>query len=559
MKHINSKIIVLTTAALFLGLIILNIIVGSIIREEVLEQWKNKDLKLVQAYSKTLEAENCQSTEDFQEFIDGINSENFNYALYMEEIDGKVTAVAHTNPDRVGIVLTDEGSVSAAVDGKEFVGYYTDPVTKKMTLDVLTPVYDSTGKLQGALNIGVAVDSATMNHILSGSLVKVVVVFIVFSIVLLGVLTVGINQMVIRPVSLLSKNMERMSNYDLTAEKEYDLGNFEKRKDEIGLISSGFIHMRSNIIHLVNSIMSAADALTEHSANLSATAQEVVETGNQLSQMVGDVAKGAADQAQETAEGKDQAVSLSNMIEQVKENADMIGSSVWQAEKIKSEGISALEELISKTAVNNENSIKVQEVISETNKHTEKIKEASEQIRDIASQTNLLALNASIEAARAGDAGKGFAVVATEIGNLANQTDELTGAIEEILVLLLAKMKEAVDTMEEMKKSTEEQTVSVQETRQKFEGIAATIQKMKEDCGVLAMSTEEMEKSKNMIVEVMGSLSAIAQENAACMEEAAASVDGQTNSVGTVSESSHKVEALAKNLEMDIDKFKIEG
>ncbi|MCR5777354.1 MAG: hypothetical protein K6G84_08070 [Lachnospiraceae bacterium] len=61
-----------------------------------------------------------------------------------------------------------------------------------------------------------------------------------------------------------------------------------------------------------------------------------------------------------------------------------------------------------------------------------KINELTNVILDIAAQTNLLALNASIEAARAGEAGKGFAVVATEISQLAANSRETAGTIQEI-------------------------------------------------------------------------------------------------------------------------------
>ena len=66
----------------------------------------------------------------------------------------------------------------------------------------------------------------------------------------------------------------------------------------------------------------------------------------------------------------------------------------------------------------------------------EEIKNTMSDIIGIAEQTNLLALNASIEASRAGEQGRGFAVVADSINDLAKQTKDLVGTVNNKMDLL---------------------------------------------------------------------------------------------------------------------------
>lgn len=558
-KGLLVKIVLVVLVALAVAFTIVNYFSCSTIKKEVLEQWKSADYKLVQTYGELLQARGCRTAEDYQSFVDEINAENdLNYALFIQDTEGKVTAVAHSNKERIGLVLEDAGSIAAARDGQPYVGYYTDEVTGGLTLDVLAPVYDSENKLQGALNLGIPVDEGTMNDILSDSVIKVTVLSVVLSLILLVVLSIVIYLMIIRPIKIMGNNISKMAGYDLTRDKTGVIEKYRRRSDEIGAISNDFEAMRISITGLVGEIIAAVRELAQQADSLSEVSKRVAEMSGQLSQTVTEVANGATSQAQDTAEGQNQVARLSRLIEIVQENMDVLNGAAKDVSDIKDKGIEALETVVDNTEKNNDNSARVYEVILDTSRHMDKIKEASAQIRNIASQTNLLALNASIEAARAGEAGRGFAVVATEIGNLAGGTNELTARIEEIIQELVQKMEQAVAVINSMQESARKQTDSVTDTKNKFDLIAENIKNMEEHCSQLDESTRRMEESRNVIVGVVSNLSAISEENAACMEEAAASVEEQAKSVESVSESSHRVASLADKLTKEISKFTIE-
>jgi len=141
-------------------------------------------------------------------------------------------------------------------------------------------------------------------------------------------------------------------------------------------------------------------------------------------------------------------------------------------------------------------------------------------IDGIAFQTNILALNAAVEAARAGEQGRGFAVVASEVRALSQRT---TGAAREIKQLI----QESAETVDEGNRITE----AAQKT---MEGALNSVRQVSTVIGEISGGAQEQLLGISQINEAVTQMDSITQQNAALVEEMAASaiqLQGQAASV----------------------------
>lgn len=475
-------------------------------------------------------------------------SEEIVYALF---IDKDMKAIAHSESDRVGLDLSeDPGAISAIVEGEPYTSEYLFGEEEIPVYDLVYPVVIN-GEQVGAVNIGLSMDN--VNAAIRENMMTIVIAGVIGILVLATVLFIS-SIYAIRIINRLKEYMHYMAEGDFSVSIPEELLN---RKDEFGDISQSVSIMQNSVRDIIRDVLDKSQLVAAHSEELTATTYESTKVADEISKAIENIAAGASEQAKDTEQGFDATIELGDAVVNNTNRMEALNQLVEKVNTLKDEGLELVKDLVAKAEISNKSSKEIKEVINTTNNSAEQISVASEMIKSIAEQTNLLALNAAIEAARAGDAGRGFAVVADEIRKLAEQSNKFTGEISSIISGLIEQSAIAVEAVEELEDAINTQNISVDMTSNKFDGIADSIEEMKESINIVAEAGKEMVAKKEYIAEIMENLSSVSQEYAAVSEEASASVEEQTASMIEIANASEELSNIAEELNTQVEKFKI--
>jgi len=257
-------------------------------------------------------------------------------------------------------------------------------------------------------------------------------------------------------------------------------------------------------------------ALMQLSVNLRTVVSDVRTELDQLSIAVREIAEGNQDLSARTE-------SQASSLEQTAAAMEEINGTVQQSASSAAKGSSLAHETTQVTIRSNEAVQSVSGTMTNIAKSSTKITEITQLIEGIAFQTNILALNAAVEAARAGEQGRGFAVVAAEVRSLAQRT---TVAAKEIKQLI--------------SESVERINVGSTQTSTALERMQSALDHVSQVSTVLneiSHSSKEQTVGISQINEAITQMDSITQQNAAMVEELAATASSLHQQVLAVSNS----------------------
>ncbi len=284
-------------------------------------------------------------------------------------------------------------------------------------------------------------------------------------------------------------------------QRHVSLGPLRQWRDDANVLASGNLlkDVRSDLPGVTGDL---ALAMQQVAVTMRALVSDIAGEVGGLRGVAGEIAAGNQDLSSRT---EAQASSL----EETAASMEQINGTVSSTAASVGEGARRAEEANAAALAGAEAAGRMAHTMAQISESSQRISEFNEVIENVAFQTNILALNAAVEAARAGEQGRGFAVVASEVRMLAHRTADAAREIKR----LISESSERVAAGNRESAATQE----------RIQALSGVVQQLHVVLHEVSQTSSEQQSGIAQINEAVNHLDGITQQNAAMVEQLAAS------------------------------------
>lgn len=460
----------------------------------------------------------------------------------LKDADGKRILGSTAGDFLVENVLQDGNEVftnRVLVDGTFYFGYYV-PVHQNNSDEIIGMVF---------AGMPVKEIYASLNLI---TMIFTVAILVILVIAVIGCLLVsrGIAKSIRNSMDVV----KQISEGNLNVEIEQSMLD---RKDEAGALSCNTQTLIDNLSAMIGKISNNTMTLNASSEEMNAAAGQAGNAVGNINDDLHNMLTGAVEQTGNAQNIKNSIHNMNIHLEKTLGEVDHLSDETKAMLDARNDVDKSLNQL---DASNQDVMTEVENIQKQTQQNNESVKKiiaAVSYISDIADQTNLLSLNASIEAARAGETGKGFAVVAEEIGKLANQSNEASTEISELVNLLSYNSSQTMDIMDSVQDAMNDQTKKLVETANIFKQLQEHVSHVADGVDVIRDATVQLGKETDEIGKDIKNLSDIAQRNEDTVKGTISFSDEVLGTVNSVTEMSTEVSSSANDMAGVVSHFRM--
>lgn len=378
--------------------------------------------------------------------------------------------------------------------------------------------------------------------------ILIAAIFVVIA-VLVGVL---FAQSITKPIYRLVGMMKKAEKGDLTVRTDF------QTFGELKVLANSFDGMMDEIRHVLSDTERVVKKVTDEAVQISEIAVQSQVVSENISTAIEGIAQGSVEQFEHSQITFDSLETLADNIASTIDCVREAGESSEHTREIGSESIIQIEQLQEKATASNQALGKMQDTFDVLVNEVNNIETVLSLILNVSEETSLLALNASIEAARAGEAGRGFSVVADQVSKLAQQTEESTYEITQVITKMKEYVASTLEILNASKVVFEEQSEMIGETIISFKNIVASTTVISEKIENVQNITKTMNTLKEESIASTRNILEVAEHSSANTQEVSSVTVQELEVSKILADKAKQLEEEVDSLRKSLDRFIIE-